>query len=131
MTDCLLKITISLEPRTKKNSGRVIRTKTGQSFFLPSKAFVEYQTACGYLLKRYAMHIDKPINIQAIYYMSTHRKVDITNLHSALHDILVHYDVIADDNMRIVAGTDGSRVRYDKDNPRTEITITGVTESER
>jgi len=32
--------------------------------------------------------ITRPINIKAIYYMPTRRVVDITNLHSALHDVL-------------------------------------------
>jgi hypothetical protein len=34
------------------------------------------------------------------------------------------YGIIEDDNSQIVAGHDGSRVRYDKNNPRTEIEIT-------
>ena len=68
--------------------------------------------------------ISRPINIKAIYYMPTRRVVDITNLHSALHDVLVHYQVIEDDNCKIVVSTDGSRVRYSKENPRTEVEIT-------
>ena len=48
---------------------------------------------------------------------------DLVGLEQATDDILVHYGVIEDDNSRIVAGHDGSRVRYDKDNPRVEITI--------
>jgi Holliday junction resolvase RusA-like endonuclease len=55
--------------------------------------------------------------------MPTRRKVDITNLLSATHDILTKHNVIADDNMDIVVSVDGSRVFYDKENPRTEITI--------
>lgn len=124
----LFKITIPIEPRTKKNSGQMVKTKTGKSFLLPSKAFREYQLECGYILKRHSLHLDTPLNIKAVYFMGTRRKVDITNLNSALHDILVHYDVIADDNMRIVLATDGSRVRYDKQNPRTELTITALEE---
>ena len=60
--------------------------------------------------------------------MPTKHRVDITNLHSALHDILVHYQVIEDDNSNIVKATDGSRVLYDKENPRTEIYITRFEE---
>lgn len=72
--------------------------------------------------------IDYAVNVKAVYYMQTRRKVDITNLHNALHDILVHYGVLADDNMKIVVFTDGSRVKYDKLNPRTEVTILGSSE---
>ena len=36
----------------------------------------------------------------------------------------MHYRVIEDDNSKIVVSTDGSRVRYAKFNPRTEVEIT-------
>ena len=71
---------------------------------------------------------EDPVNVKAIYYMPTRRKVDITNLHEALHDVLTHYAVVADDNSNIIAATDGSRVRYDKTNPRTEVTITPMND---
>jgi len=45
------------------------------------------------------------------------------NLLEAIQDILVKYDILKDDNSKIVASTDGSRVLYDKQNPRTEIYI--------
>ena len=60
--------------------------------------------------------------------MPTKRRVDLINLHSALHDVLVHYKVIEDDNSKIVVSTDGSRVRYSKENPRTEVEITDSQE---
>lgn len=37
--------------------------------------------------------------------------------------MLVHHKVISDDNSGIVCSHDGSRVYYDKENPRTEIEI--------
>lgn len=67
--------------------------------------------------------IDYPVNIKALYYMPTRRKVDLVNLHSALHDSLVAANVLLDDNSQIVVSTDGSRVLYDRVNPRTEIII--------
>lgn len=124
-----LEFTIPLEPRTKKNSSQILKNKkTGKMFVSTSKQFKEYQDKCGYFLPRIPRPIDCKINIKAIYYMGTRRTVDITNLHSALHDILQHYRVIAGDDMKIVISTDGSRVRYDKANPRTEVTITEVFE---
>lgn len=33
-------------------------------------------------------------------------------------------EILADDNRNIVASVDGSVVLYDKENPRTEVTIT-------
>lgn len=45
------------------------------------------------------------------------------NLIEAAHDVLVAGKIIADDNYTIIASVDGSRVLYDKSNPRTEIFI--------
>ena len=58
--------------------------------------------------------------------MPTHHRVDQVNLLEATLDILVEYGVLADDNSNIVVSHDGSCVLYDKNNPRTEITITDV-----
>lgn len=60
--------------------------------------------------------------------MPTRRKVDKTNLESAIMDVLVDAKILADDNRNIVAATDGTRVYYDKENPRTEIYIEDFTE---
>ena len=112
---------IELPPVTKKNSQRMV-SRGGRVIPIPSKAYSEYEKAAGWYLK--PLGIDYPVNIKALYYMPTRRRVDKTNLESALCDVLVRHGVIADDNCRIVAATDGSRVLYDKDNPRTEIYIT-------
>lgn len=66
--------------------------------------------------------INSPVNVKAIYYMPTRRKVDLCNLHEALCDVLVRHGVVCDDNSKIIAAMDGSRVEYDKLNPRTEVT---------
>ena len=67
--------------------------------------------------------INYSVNVKCVYYMPTKRKVDITNLMSATHDVLVKYQVLEDDNSKIIYSVDGSRVFYDKNNPRTEIEI--------
>lgn len=68
--------------------------------------------------------IDYPINICYRFYMQTRRIVDQSNLIESMDDILIEAGIIKDDNSRIVAGHDGTRVLYDKDNPRVEIYIT-------
>ena len=57
------------------------------------------------------------------FYTATRRKVDLANLIEATTDILVKARVLEDDNSKIVAAHDGSRVDYDKQNPRVEIWI--------
>lgn len=55
--------------------------------------------------------------------MPTKHRVDLVNLLEATCDVLVKADVLEDDNSKIVASHDGSRVLYDKANPRAEIYI--------
>lgn len=119
-----MKFTIDLAPVTKKNHSQVIFV-SGRPRVIPSKQYIQYEKDCQFFMPRIST-IDKPINVKAIYYMPTHRKVDLPNLHNALHDVLVHYGVVEDDNSNIIASTDGSRVRYDKENPRTEVEIKEV-----
>ena len=91
---------------------------------IPSKTYREYEKAAGWYIKGKGICIDYPVNVKAIYYMPTRRRVDLVNLHEALCDILVKYGVVKDDNSKIIASMDGSRVEYDKEHPRTEIWIT-------
>ena len=118
-----MKLVLQGEPRTKKISQLIIMTGNFPKL-LPSKAYTEYETACIWQIPGNArVHLDNSINLKCVYYMQTRRKVDLANLLEATCDILVKAGVIADDNSRIVASHDGSRVDYDKENPRVEITI--------
>ena len=67
--------------------------------------------------------IDRPVHIKYLFYMKTRRKVDSLNLEAAADDLLVSAGVIKDDNSNIIKSHDGTRVLYDKENPRTEIYI--------
>ena len=67
--------------------------------------------------------IDEPVNVQMRFFMPTKRRVDLVNLENACLDILVRAGVLQDDNHNIVYSMDGSRVFYDKENPRTEVEI--------
>lgn len=119
-----MNFTIKLPPITKKNHSQIILVH-GKPRVIPSKQYIQYERDCQFFMPR-ILTIDKRINVKAIYYMPTRRKVDLTNLHEALHDVLVTYKIIADDNSNIIVSTDGSRVMYDKENPRTEVEITEV-----
>ena len=74
-------------------------------------------------IKRPHSPVSARVNVRCIYYMKTRRKVDLANLIEATCDILVKAGVLADDNSQIVAAHDGSRVEYDKNDPRVEIEI--------
>lgn len=126
--DIVVMFTIPLQPITKKNSSIPITTKTGKKIIIPSAAFQKYQRRCKEHVP-VGLMIDCPVNIEAKYYIGKDSRVDISNLHSALHDILVHYKTIKDDDRTIVAGTDGSRVYVDHEYPRTEVIISEFKES--
>lgn len=96
---------------------------------MPSDAFKKYEkSALNELLPIPPKPIECAVNIKCLYYMQTRRDVDLGNLLAATCDILVDAEIIKDDKSRIVVSHDGSRVLYDKSNPRAEITITRIME---
>lgn len=126
----ILKFTLDIPCKTKKNSQQIlINRKTGRPFVSQSSAYKAFEKAALMLIPNEAKAvINYPVNVKAVFYMQTKRKVDLANLNSAIHDILVSALVLADDNRDIIASTDGSRVYYDKEHPRVEITIEKYTE---
>lgn len=126
----MIKFTIPVVPRTKKNS-QEIRYKNCKGrrvpFISPSALYKQFEEECCWLIpKKYKLKIDYPVNVKALYFVKRNGRVDITNLESALMDALVKAEVLADDSAikpAIVVSTDGSRVYYDKDNPRIEVEI--------
>ena len=128
LSDGSIQITIPLPPITKKNHQQICwkGSQGGKKtpFVRPSAQYGQYERDCAVFLK--PLGIDQPVNVSTKFYMPTKRRVDLTNLNEALHDILVHYGVLADDNAKVIVSTDGSRVYWDKENPRTEVMITAV-----
>lgn len=124
------KYIIFLPPITKKNSQQILTNhRTGKPFIAPSRQYKKYeQAAMWYLTPKPKAPLSGSYNIRLLFYMPTRRKVDKTNLESAIMDVLVDAKILADDNRNIVAATDGTRVYYDKENPRTEIYIEDFTE---
>ena len=119
----MYKTFIPVIPRTKKNNMRIIYSK-GRPILLPSEKYVQFEKDCQPYLE--PLNIDYPINVEAIYHRPDKRRVDLCNLHEALCDVLVKYNVVKDDNCNIIYSMDGSKVVYDKDNPGIELTITEV-----
>lgn len=122
-TNELCHFVIRLAPISKKNHSQIIRnTKTGKLMVIPSKQYKEYEHESAWFMP-HGKTIGTPVNLRAVFYMPTRRRVDLVNLLQALCDILVKYSVIEDDNSSIIVSFDGSRVSYDKENPRTEVWI--------
>ena len=129
--------TIPLPPYTKKNSPQIfymgalcpVCHKGKIARVMPSAAYLKYERAAVYYL---TPKPKKPINtacrVETRFYMPTRRRCDLPNHIEAIHDILVKAKILADDDYTIVESVDGSRVLYDKENPRTEIIIQELEE---
>lgn len=136
---------IPLNPRTKKNNmeikfkasgknGFFKKTKFGLKyvgipFISQNEKYKQYEQDAGWFLKKLPEPISEPVNVKCVFYRDSERRVDLNNLLEAITDILVKYKVISDDNYKIIAAHDGSRVLVDKDNPRTEIEITSMSDA--
>lgn len=125
-----IQITIPITPVTKKNHQQIMRSsKTGKPFVMPSAEYRQYEAQAVWHCKRAAISagvhkpIDTPCEVRCLFYMPSRRRVDLTNLLESADDALVAAGVLADDNSQIIVSHDGSRVLYDKDSPRTEVTI--------
>lgn len=117
-----MKIIVLGDPRTKKNNMQIVRFGNRMAL-IPSKAYKEYQKVFTKQISSSDDPISYPVNVKCTYYMKTKRKVDLSNLISATNDLLVTSKILEDDNSNIIVSQDGSRVYYDKENPRVEIKI--------
>ena len=140
MSRAEIKYVISGDPRTKKNhqmiagSGRrcPVCKKPEKQWIRQGKAHDSFAEAAAWQLRpRPRKPIECPVNVKCLFYMKTRRVVDSLNLQAAIDDLLVNCEILKDDNSRIVVAHDGSRVLYDPDNPRVEITITRMPADEQ
>ena len=127
----LYQAVIPLNPKTKKNSQQiVVNRKTGRAMIIQSKEYKEYEKNAGWFLKKLPKPINEPVNVKCVFYRDSRRVCDLVNLQNAILDILTLHGIISDDNRNIVYSMNGSVVLYDKEKPRTEITIEEVEDAE-
>lgn len=122
----MIEITVPLAPITKKNHQEIMHSsKTGKPFVMPSRQYRDYEAAAVWHCKaaRVRVPIEDPVEVKCLFYMPTRRRVDLTNLLESIDDVMVKAGVLKDDHSGIIVSHDGSRVLYDKDNPRTEVFI--------
>lgn len=126
MREVVYEAVIRTEPKGKKNSMNIAyNKKTGRQFIVQSDAYKKFEKDCQYFLtNKPDAPIDYPVNVEYKMYRATNRTFDASNGISALDDILVKLGILKDDNFKIVAGHDGTRVYVDKYYPRIEVIIT-------
>jgi hypothetical protein len=123
---------IPIDPKAKKNSHRIagcgkrcpVCGKYAKLFVPNADYTTEFAfSAAKYLQPKPKKPIDEPVHlVYRLYTQTRHRKDDL-NLYEALDDILVKAGILKDDDRSTIRNRDGSRVLYDKDNPRSEIYI--------
>ena len=116
------------DPKTKKNSQQIAYYR-GKPFIMQGGKYTAYANDILWQIRFHEEPISEPVNVKVVYYRNSKRRVDLGNLLAATCDILIDGGVLKDDNRDIVASHDGSRVYYDKENPRAEITITPCMDS--
>lgn len=83
------RFTIPVVPRSKKNSSQIIQCK-GRPILIPSKLYRQFEDECLKVIpNKYRENIDYPVNIKAVFYTESRRRIDLTNLLEALDDMLV------------------------------------------
>lgn len=124
-----IEFSIPLSPITKKNHQEIVKNpKTGKPFVIPSRQYKEYERNAMWFIPKQQKPIGEPVNVRCLFFLPTRRKGDLTNYLEAIDDVMVKCGLLEDDNYTIIQSHDGSRVLYDKENPRTEIVITSVEE---
>ena len=121
----LLKFTIGLPPRTKKNSNRIVKAH-GRLMVIPSKEYKDYERDCEKFMPKLDAPIDFPVEVECKFYFADKRRRDLCNCLEAICDVLTHYNVVKDDCYTIIESHDGSRCGVDKEFPRTEVTIRSI-----
>ena len=128
----LAEYVIPLDPRAKKNSHRIAGSgprcpmcgKFQKQFIRNGSTATDFAfRAAKYLNPKPKAPIGGEVHLIYRVYTATWHKKDDLNLYEALDDILVKEKILLDDNRKIIRSRDGSRVLYDKDNPRAEIYI--------
>ncbi len=121
--------TILGAPATKKNSGRIFRSRAGRPFVMPSAAFKAWENTAVLQLQsqnRGAPAIATPVELTAVVYRKRNTG-DLDNHLSAVCDALQKARIITND--KFVASFGKSRLDKDAARPRVEITITTIGEA--
>ncbi len=127
----MIKITIPVNPRSKKNSQEIVFNKrTGHRMVIQNKRYTEFEKECKKHLPKLEKPIDYSINLQCKFYVCDARKRDIANYLEAIQDVLVKYNILEDDNYNIVSSINGCSMEIDRNDPRVEITIEKNKEQE-
>jgi Holliday junction resolvase RusA-like endonuclease len=114
-------------PRTKKNSSRILRGRSGKSFVAPSAQAKAWEESAILQIKsqawaqgRFSLPLQEQVGLCALIYREKDIG-DLLNYLAAVSDALERAGVVDDD--RLIMSLDGSRLLVDKVRPRVEIEV--------
>lgn len=123
-----MKLTITGDTPSLKNSKQIYRTSSGRPFITSSKRAKDWN-----MEKRveiHSMHLppmavdeENPVSVSVIFYNSTRRKADIDNKLTAILDLIKDTGLISDDNCFVVRKIHAEFGGVDRENPRAEVSI--------
>ena len=128
-----IKFTIPVKPRTKKNHGQIIHTKSGRHILLPSPSYKEFEKeVIKYVTAEFGNiePIDFKCNLKCKFYKDRNYSSDLVGYLQAIQDALVKAGILKDDNTNIVTTVNGSEVHHYKENPRIEVEIEAIESTE-
>lgn len=137
--ELLAQYTIYLDPRTKKNHMTIAGKgpkcpccgKRQRQYVRQGSANTKFSfEAARFLTPKPPHPLECELHVIYRCYMETLRRVDCLNLYGSLDDLLVTEGIIKDDCVKYIRSRDGSRVLYDKENPRAEIYIYNYREED-
>lgn len=107
----------------------IIKAVKARPMLLPNKKYMEWERGAIYQLQtqkaaQNAPTITEPVNVASIIYRLTKRRIDLTNLHQSIHDVLERAGILENDFL--VETTNGSRriLGVEKGKERVDIYIT-------
>ena len=117
-----MKLTIHGQPITKKNSQQIIMAGK-RPCIIQSKAYRAYEKLAKQQIALLGSRepVSGPVTVKCLYYLSTSRTPDLSNLMAATHDILEGCGVILNDEQ--IKSVDGTRIMGKSPTPRVEIEI--------
>lgn len=137
-----MRLTIVGPPRSKKNSQQLIShgkkcgtcgKPGGRPFLIPSAAYKAWEKAACWQVRQQepvapsaGPTFTTPVTMRCQIYRDRAGRADLLNYLAAVSDMLQEAGVIEDD--LLVASTDGSRLRIDRERPRVEIELLPFTE---
>lgn len=121
------RFTLPTAPRTKKNSG-TIQNRGKKRVIRPSESWLHWRNEVMKYVgtkPEFRLRIDRPVNVCALFYRDRDAG-DASGYYNGLGDVLEEIGVVTND--RLLVSWDGSRLRKDAANPRTEVTLTWEVE---